>query len=201
MMKDSATGHSAKAEVRQIIESARRAMGRADQAEQDGARTARLLEHIGGHATVACYVSGETEPDTADLLSELAEAEVTALLPVVDADLSVIRWAWWHGEPMTQGRFGIAQPLGPVQPAEALSQVDLIILPGLAGTRDGRRLGRGGGWYDRALRHADPTVERWLLLNDDEVLPDLPTDPWDQPVDVIVTQRRWIRCARTDALS
>jgi 5-formyltetrahydrofolate cyclo-ligase len=56
-------------------------------------------------------------------------------------------------------------------------------------------LGTGGGWYDRALLRARAEAGRGLLLFDDEVRPHLPHDPWDQPIDVIVTERRTITCA------
>jgi 5-formyltetrahydrofolate cyclo-ligase len=75
-----------------------------------------------------------------------------------------------------------------------LSSADWIWLPGLAGTPDGRRLGTGGGWYDRALAQARPNTVRGLLLFDAEVLDQLPTDPWDRPVNLLVTELRQIVC-------
>ena len=68
------------------------------------------------------------------------------------------------------------------------------MVPGLLGTPSGRRLGRGGGWYDRALVHASPEARVWLLLNDDEVVDEVPSEPHDLPVTALVTPTRWVAC-------
>ena len=95
---------------------------------------------------------------------------------------------------MVTGWRGIPCPPGPALPAETLAQADLIILPGLAGTPSGARLGQGGGWYDRALPYSRENAERWLLLNNSEILDRLPEDEHDQRVSHLVAQSGWIAC-------
>jgi hypothetical protein len=51
----------------------------------------------------------------------------------------------------------------------------------------------GGGWYDRALRHRRPGTPVWALANADEVLPALPSEPHDLPVDAVVTENGFTR--------
>lgn len=141
---------------------------------------------------MAAYASAAAEPDTASLIEELRLAEVPVLLPVLRHEPG---WAWYTGpEHLTAGPYGIPQPQGPVLGPEALGLADWVWLPGLAGTPDGRRLGTGGGWYDRALAWANPSARLGLLLFDDEVLPELPTEEWDRRVHLLVTEARRIDC-------
>ncbi|MDR2930236.1 MAG: 5-formyltetrahydrofolate cyclo-ligase [Propionibacteriaceae bacterium] len=188
-------GHSAKREVRSQISAARARLDPSRQAMFDAARTSRLLNRIDQHgfATVACYASCESEPGTLDLLVELAARSIPVLLPRFTA-LDTPGWAWWQGEPLVASTTGIAQPDAVALPGSVLAEAEVIIVAGLAGTKAGARLGRGGGWYDRALTSAGPGIARWLLLNDAEVVDELPTDEWDQPMTAIVTERRWIDC-------
>jgi 5-formyltetrahydrofolate cyclo-ligase len=73
-------------------------------------------------------------------------------------------------------------------------RAEVIICPSLAADPFGQRLGRGGGWYDRALEPLPADTETWTLINDDELLDELPAQPWDRPVRRIVTQTRVIDC-------
>jgi 5-formyltetrahydrofolate cyclo-ligase len=158
------------------------------------ARTIRALAACAGTAVVACYASCPKEPDTAELLEALWKSDIRVLLPVLTPSPN---WAWYSGsESMATGPFNIPQPTTARLGASALAMADWIWLPGLAGTTTGLRLGTGGGWYDRALEHARTDAVRGLLLFDDEVREELPTESWDQPVDLLVTERRRIDCPR-----
>ena len=170
-----------------------------DSFERDIQRISRVLTHLKAMnpSVVACYVSVGSEPDTTALLGELVDWGLGILLPyLLSGSSSTPLWSRWAGEPMVSGWFGIPTPTIAEAP-EVLYEADVIIMPGLAGTPSGARLGTGGGWYDRALLHARPEVPRWLLLNDDEVIDSLPQDPWDQPVTAVVTESRWIEVSST----
>lgn len=178
----------AKAELRASLRSARAA--RTPDPRSDDARTARALAACAGTPVVAAYASVAGEPDTLALIEYLRLAEVPVLLPLLRRSPD---WAWYTGpSDLAPGPFGIPAPTGPGLGPDALGLAGWVWLPGLAGTPDGRRLGTGGGWYDRALAWASPTARLGLLLHDDEVLDDLPTDPWDRPVHLLVTERRRI---------
>jgi 5-formyltetrahydrofolate cyclo-ligase len=61
------------------------------------------------------------------------------------------------------------------------------VVPALAVDHRGARLGRGGGYYDRALSHARPDATLVAVLFDDELVDHLPAEPHDRPVDAVVT--------------
>ncbi len=68
----------------------------------------------------------------------------------------------------------------------SLSEADLVVVPGLAFTRCGKRLGRGGGFYDRALAELPRTVKRLGVCFEFQVVEDLLTEPHDAPLDGLV---------------
>jgi 5-formyltetrahydrofolate cyclo-ligase len=66
-----------------------------------------------------------------------------------------------------------------------LAGVDLLLVPALAVDRQGTRLGRGAGYYDRALAHVPSGVPVVALLHDGELVSRLPGDRWDHPVTAV----------------
>ena len=73
----------------------------------------------------------------------------------------------------------------PVIPGEVLSEVDLAIIPGRAFTRNGKRLGRGGGWYDRLLPQLK--CPKWGVCFGTQIKKDIPTDEWDVRMNRIIS--------------
>jgi 5-formyltetrahydrofolate cyclo-ligase len=82
-------------------------------------------------------------------------------------------------------------PMNILEPAEDNilnpEDVDLWIIPGLAFTRNGKRLGYGGGWYDRLLSRADPKSLKIGVAYDFQIVNDIPSEPHDIRIDNIVT--------------
>lgn len=142
--------------------------------------------------TVAAYLSAGSEPGTLQLVAWLAAHDVRVLLPVlshpVGGPLNRVAWGPYAGpDALRVGAYSILEPTSEPVPPEQLPEAELIICPGLAANRHGDRLGRGGGWYDRALAFAAQSAPVWVLLNDDEVLDTVPTQAWDRRIDVIIT--------------
>jgi 5-formyltetrahydrofolate cyclo-ligase len=109
------------------------------------------------------------------------------LLPVVlpDRDLD---WARYDGSLAPGGALlGVAEPNGPRLGPDAIAGVDLVLVPAVAVSLTGVRVGRGGGSYDRALARVSPGTRVVALLYDDELRAELPADAHDRPVTAVLT--------------
>ena len=168
-----------------------------DRAEASGiARQIHALaSSMGGVALPALFVPTPLEPDISLTLGLFERALLPVLLDEAGAPLGEPRWGLWEAGRalVTLGR-PPAQPEGEAWGAESLKEADLIVIPALAASADGTRLGQGGGWYDRALMHRSPGVPVVAAIFDDEVLEAgiIPAEPHDVPIDAIVTPTRTI---------
>lgn len=201
---DHAALSGAKETLRRAVRMRRATRSPGEVAADDHARFGLLTEFLGdpsGGLTVATYVSIPPEPGTLELIAWLHARGATVLLPVLGrrADGTPRRepdWAAYAGpESLRAGFRGIPEPTTPALGARGLSAAHVVVCSALAGTATGKRLGMGGGWFDRALEHAAADAVLVALLNDDELLPDLPTQPWDHRVDVLATPRRLVSAA------
>ena len=136
-------------------------------------------------ATIAAYVSVGREPGTGPLLAALQAAGKRVILPLLlpDNDLD---WAVYAGDhDLASATRGLLEPSTPRLGVEAIATADLVLVPALAVTRRGMRLGRGGGSYDRALTRATGTLV--AIVNGEEVLDAVPFEDHDLPVHLIAT--------------
>jgi len=166
-----------------------------------------------GAGTVACYASRGTEPGTPALVRALVSRGTTVLLPHTHdgSDGGGTRLGWGRASlaaaaapPGADGDASGGAVLlraGPDLGPGALAAADVVLVPALAVDTAGRRLGRGGGYYDRAL--GELRARRgWLppvvaLVHDDEVLDagvePVPAEAHDVRVSHVATPGRWMR--------
>lgn len=136
---------------------------------------------------IACYASRSEEPSTDALRVALREAGAQVLLPRVEGDDLV----WCVEDPQAElqvNAWGIPEPVAP--PSDLAPAA--WIIPGLAIDSDGYRLGQGGGFYDRYLADLpdDGRGPIIAVVFEHEVVPELPREDHDHPVDVVITPER-----------
>ena len=179
-------GEAAKAVLRERFLAGRRDRSRVARATAAAAVTTALLARLARVRVLAAFVPEDTEPGAGRLPAAYTQLGARVLLPVVPESGTELRWAVDTGR-LVPGRFGILQPAGPRLGPTAVGTAEVVVVPALAVDRGGTRLGRGGGWYDRALRHARPGAVVAAVVFDDELVDRLPALDHDQPVTAVVT--------------
>jgi 5-formyltetrahydrofolate cyclo-ligase len=172
-----------KATLRTVLLARRAARSPEERAAAARSLAAALASRLADAAVVAAYVPTAEEPGH-DRLPGALPGRV--LLPVVPARGRELSWAEYDGR-LVAGRFGLQEPAGERLPATALARADVVVVPALAVATDGTRLGRGGGYYDRALAHARADAVLVAAVFDDELLEAVPAGAHDRRVTAVVT--------------
>jgi len=170
-----------KSELRKHIRSEKKRIGEERLLEL----SERVVDHLEQHPdflyarTVLLYYSLPDEVSTHALLLKYASLK-TILLPVVVGDDLQLRV--YQPELMQKGAFGIMEPRGEV--FCDYDNIDLAVIPGMAFDKDGRRLGRGRGYYDRIL----PLIpcKKIGLCFPFQFFDNIPTETHDISVDEVV---------------
>jgi 5-formyltetrahydrofolate cyclo-ligase len=164
--------------------------------QDEGARIQRhvlALEEIAGARTVLAFWSFGSEVPTGQLLAALATPTRVLALPRIVGDHLEPR-AWAPGDPVEATAFGAMEPADGafVDP----SDLDVILTPAVAFDRDGRRVGYGGGFYDRLFPLAPRAFRLGIGLALQVREGPLPAGAFDLRVHAIVTGEGVHRCPR-----
>ncbi|MBI4524237.1 MAG: 5-formyltetrahydrofolate cyclo-ligase [Deltaproteobacteria bacterium] len=95
------------------------------------------------------------------------------------------------------GHCGILEPIGNSGIQSADGEATIFFVPGIAFDPEGNRLGRGKGWYDRALESAGDGAMITGLAYELQLVERIPSDVWDKRVHYIVTEHRIIHCGES----
>jgi 5-formyltetrahydrofolate cyclo-ligase len=140
---------------------------------------------------VACYLSMTSEPGTGPLLDGLIARGTEVVVPLSLADGTLDWVAYDPAAPVAATALGIPEPDGQRLGPSALESCALVIVPALAVDHAGQRLGRGAGYYDRAL--AGVGAPLCALVFAHELLAEVPHEPHDIPVQMAVTPQGLFR--------
>ena len=100
-------------------------------------------------------------------------------------------------EDLHRGQMNVWEP-DPQCPHIDIAALDIILVPGLAFTRDGKRLGRGGGYYDRLLAHPHCRARRIAVAFDVQIVDHITVELHDQHIHQIITESGLIQPAASD---
>jgi 5-formyltetrahydrofolate cyclo-ligase len=154
------------------------------------ARFVRALPEYARAARIAAYAAIPDELPLDELLGHVIAAGRTLLLPRIEDGALVFAAA--RLDDLRTGAFGIAEPMGP---SIALTPDDLVLVPGVAFDASGGRLGRGAGFYDRALSAYPAAPACFGVGFAFQLVARVPTEPHDRRVDGVVTELGVVRAA------
>ena len=139
----------------------------------------------------SCYLPINNEVDTKGIIDDLLQKEANIFVPAYLAtnnDYLFTRFDGWQN--LEEGPKGILQPKSfkPIDP----SFIEVAILPGLAFSKEGVRLGYGKGVFDKLLSKSKAL--RIGLAYDFQIVDEIPQEKHDLVMDLVVTEKRVIRC-------
>ncbi len=133
--------------------------------------------------TIASYISYGDEPATKDLNEEILRNNKKLVLPRMLKDKN-LEWVIWNGDQSKLVKAG--KILEPVGEAIESDEIDIVIVPTLHATREGHRLGQGGGSYDRALAN----ISAWrigLIYSGELTVEPVPVEAHDIKLSAVAT--------------
>lgn len=184
-----------KQEIRKEIKLLRSRMTEAERKEKSG-RIVKLIRETAVYAgadCMLCYVSLPTEVCTEELIRQaLLDGKRVAVPRVFGSEMEFYYIGGWQD--LRPGCMGIMEPASHCEPVcirhgAAGGRLVPVIVPGLAFTRDGSRIGYGGGYYDRYF--ADK--EGFYMIGaayDFQILDQLPTGGHDVRMDCVITEKK-----------
>ncbi|MBQ4480724.1 MAG: 5-formyltetrahydrofolate cyclo-ligase [Victivallales bacterium] len=158
------------------------------------AQLGRLLARENAECCIG-YLAFQQEPVLDQFLGEWLELNRKILLPRFNS--ATMSYELVEVTDLTSqivpGHYGIREPIQQLTEIKRLKNNTFWLVPGLAFTTCGTRLGRGAGHYDRLFAKF-PQGKRIGIAWEMQLLPEIPQEPWDFPMDYIVTEMRTIDC-------
>ena len=141
----------------------------------------KIINNFIKNKIVCTYIHTDSEVDiTNDLIGY--KQLITSYLVSSDIELCLYK------EPFIKNALNILEPENPIK----INEVDVFLVPGVAFTVSGKRLGRGGGYYDKLLSKYPDTLKIGITFNE-RILQDLPTESHDISMDYVFTNDKYYK--------
>jgi len=183
-----------KTAIRQEMRARRKALSPETKARTAGVVCDRILAHsemaaaldpVNGGGALAVYLASPDEIDLTAAIAGMLARGVTVVAPRWNGETyQLAKVKGLNDGDLRKGPMGILEP----KDADVVPPKDVAVwlVPGLAFTRDGRRLGYGGGWYDRLLAEADRHATKFGIAYAFQIVEDLPSEQHDVSVDGVI---------------
>ena len=141
----------------------------------------KIINNFIKNKIVCTYIHTDSEVDiTNDLIGY--KQLITSYLVLSDIELCLYK------EPFIKNALNILEPENPIK----IKEVDVFLVPGVAFTASGKRLGRGGGYYDKLLSKYPDTLKIGITFNE-RIMQDLPTESHDISMDYVFTNDKYYK--------
>lgn len=181
-----------KSSIRRRVNAWRASLDPAARAERSVAVCARVAPMLRGIGTVGLFAAIRGEVDVDPLV---ADPTIDAAYPVTDPRA---RWMGFYrvqAPPHGTGAYGIREPA--TDRPVAAADLAAVLVPGLAFSRSGHRVGFGGGFYDRFLATLPAETLTIGIAFDEQLVDHVPVDPWDVPLTHVVTDNQTVTVTTT----
>jgi 5-formyltetrahydrofolate cyclo-ligase len=155
------------------------------------------LDEFRNAGTIFYFASFRTEVDTLNMIERSLAEGRKVVLPKVDKEgHDLMLFEITSIDELTSGYMGIPEPSVLSEDRKAgLDDVEVVIIPGAGFDMSGNRIGYGAGYYDKLLSGLTRKIVIIAPAYEEQVVDEIPSEPHDIKVHVIVTDRRVIRCS------
>jgi len=185
---------SKKSDIRQSIRAKRNSL----QATEKNLARSQILNQLAEHKVlkrsknIACFLSFDGEIPTQAIIQHICKQDKNCYLPKLKPNKPNQLWFMPYrlGTKLVPNRFNIPEVDLLPNHAIAISKLDLILMPLVAFTAKGKRLGMGGGFYDATFAHLKDSRKKPMFIGlayDFQLIDEIPEDPWDIPLDGVCT--------------
>jgi 5-formyltetrahydrofolate cyclo-ligase len=164
------------------------------------AKSAQIMDRLFDFANflearvVLFYMNTKSEVGTVDMITRAMAAEKSIVLPCVDKkEKQLITYKVDDLEQDLEPGYGkIPEPTAQRCKQMPFEHIDLAIIPGIAFDERGGRIGHGTGFYDRLIPKLEITTRKVGLAFECQIVPQIPMEPHDRYIDIIITEKRTI---------
>lgn len=181
-----------KTTVRERLKTIRETLTLEERREKSYYITEQLITFLEPYQTILMYVAKDPEVETMVAINLLFKENKTVLVPIIERKTTTLRISRLKRmEDLEPGTFHVPEPLSCEEPFPP-EKIEITVLPLIGFDRSGNRLGYGAGYYDRFFEKY-PNIPRVGLAYSCQEAETIPTDPYDQRMQWVVTENGLIK--------